>query len=276
VLLRQQRSEGEDRAAGGRGNRRRGGAGSRPHTSHAQKRAHGGEKQADTSCAGEAGPPAFRRRAGSRRAPFPAATTNHRFKNSNSKPKQKIKKLEQQTRSARNENITLPPSNSSNIVIMPSQRTVNVIATLWVIVSGFTEVRSKRLLTPSSNHNLLRNAVSLGVQSAIETNFLLNARKMSAQIGTSQQRRKQYTSVINKSPNMSSSITSAKATTYSTAPRASTAAMSSSNLSTPLNNNYHRIIELNGGSELACRSLEFWENMVCGAISRSGKCCETF
>jgi hypothetical protein len=162
---------------------------------------------------------------------------------------------------------------------MPSQRTVNVIATLWAIVlSGFTEVRSKRLLaSPSSNHNLLRNAVSLGVQSAIETNFLLNARKRSAQIGTAQQRRRQYTSVINKSSNMSTSITTAKATTYSTARRASTAAISSSNLSTtPLKNNYQRIFELNGGSELASRSLEFWENMVCGAISRSGKCCETF
>jgi hypothetical protein len=99
---------------------------------------------------------------------------------------------------------------------------------------------------------------------------------MSAQIGTTQQRRKQYTSVINKSSNMSTSITAAKTTTYSTASRVSAKAISSSNLSTLLNNNYHRIVELNGGSELACRSLEFWENMVCGAISRSGKCCETF
>jgi hypothetical protein len=82
---------------------------------------------------------------------------------------------------------------------------------------------------------------------------------MSAQIGTTQQRRKQYTSVINKSSNMSTSITAAKTTTYSTASRASAKAISSSNLSTPLNNNYHRIAELNGGSELACRSLEFWE-----------------
>jgi hypothetical protein len=155
---------------------------------------------------------------------------------------------------------------------MPKQRSMNVFVTLWAIaLSGFTEAR---LLTSSnSNHNLLRNAVSLGIQSAMETNFLLNAKRASTQIGTTQHRRSHYSLERNKSTTMPT-LSTAKASRPSIDRSESTSTISTYNQSTSANNNYHRSTKLNGGSELESRNLEFWENMVCGAISRSGKCME--
>lgn len=209
----------------------------------------------------------WRRRASGERF-TPAATKTTPMSKPRTKTIQKTHFFLKHTFS-RNENNNL---HQSNIVIMPNQRRINVFVTLWVIaLSGFTEARL--LTSPNSKHNLLRNAVSLGVQSAMETNFLPNARRASAQIGTAQHRRRHNSLDMNKSTNVPTSAT-AKASRHSNARRESTATSSTCNQSTSVNNNYHRITKLNGGGELESRNLEFWENMVCGAISRSGKCCE--
>jgi len=177
---------------------------------------------------------------------------------------------------------------NSSILSLSRRSTLLFSLVLFFIIfaARCTDARSRTPLdyrfTPSRNSNLLRNAVTVGVQSAVKSSFLCNAKKKTNTQSSSHHHvsDRDYSNQQNNILKCSSKpINTASAKQLSTPRlRRSHSYDSSTNPAdasfelkpTTVATQKHTISKLNGGGGgVQGRNLVFWENMVCGAISRS-------